>query len=428
MMKKTALILLMFITYISSDRANAQSRLELSLDMAIQHAVQNNKQLINASLSVMEANESLKATIAQGLPQVDAKIDYQDFFNAKAFIGPMSFTFNPTSNLNFSVGQLIFSGSYIVGIQMSKLFKEMAEINYRKTDLDIKAQVINAYSIVLISQHSVEILKKNVKNMEEVLLKTEALVAVGIMDETDKDQIALQMLMLKNSVKTAERQTEMALNLLRLHLGIPADTEVILTDGLLQLMVRADIQTEVGNKLVLNNNYDYQLVSMQKNVAEKSLLMEKVKFLPTMAGFYSYTEKLKKPELDFSPKNVIGFNVSIPLFSSGNRYFNHNKVKYKLLSTQNQLDMVEDQLKIQEKQLLYNFNSAIEQYEAQKENVEIARKVYDKIYLKYQQGVVSSLDVTTANSNMLQAENGYNIAIMQVLEAKTAIDKLFNKL
>ena len=406
----------------------SQTRHELSLESAIQYALQNNKQLQNASLAMLEAHESYKATIAQGLPQAEAKMDYQDFFNAKAFIGPMVFTFNPTSNLSFSVGQLVFNGSYIVGIQMAKLYKEITEVSYKKTDAEIKAQVTNAYTIVLISQQTMSILDKNVNNMDDVLSKTEALVKVGILDETSRDQIALQKQMLQNSVKTAERQLEMALNLLRLYLGMSADTELTLTDNLLNLMAKADIKSSQESAFALQHNADYQLMSLQKDLAYKGVLMEKVKFLPTATGFYSHTEKLKKPQLDFSPKNVIGINISIPLFTSGNRYFNHNKAKYKLLSVDNQLALVGEQLLIQERQLRYNLNSAMEQFEAQKENVELARRVYDKIYLKYQQGIVSSIDLTTANSTMLQAENSYNMSILQLLEAKTALDKLLNKL
>lgn len=425
---KTKVLILLCIVFTAGIRLQAQNKLELSLEGAIKHALQNNKQLLGASYAVQEANESLKATIAQGLPQVDAKIDYQDFFNAKAFIGPMAFTFNPTSNMNFSVGQLLFSGSYIVGIQMAKLYKEMTELSYKKTDNDIKAQVRNAYTIVLISQLSKDILEKNAKNMDDVLSKTKALVTVGILDDTDLDQIALQKMMLLNAVKTAERQIEMSLNLMRLYLGASANTDIVLTDNLLQLMAGADLQGSTTESLALNNNYDYQLMNIQKELAIKSVNMEKVKFLPTVAGFYSHTEKFKKAQLDFAPKNVIGFNVSLPLFTSGTRYFNHNKAKYKLLATENQVSLIGDQLLIQEKQLRFNLKSAVEQFDAQKENVEVARRVFDKILIKYQQGIVSSLDVTTANSTLLQAENSYNMAIMQVLEAKTAIDKLLNKL
>ncbi|MDD3876914.1 MAG: TolC family protein [Bacteroidales bacterium] len=406
----------------------AQNRLEISLEEAIRYAVDNNRQLKSASYAIQESRASHIATIAQGLPQAEASYDYQNFFNAEAQLGLMKFEFNPTSNLNFRANQLLFSGSYIVGLQMSKLYKEISEVNFQKTDADIRAQVINSYSLVLISQRSKEIIKQNVVNMEEVLSKTQALVTVGILDETDKDQISLQKAMLENAVRTAERQVEMAINLLRLQLNVPVTTEIILKDNLLNLMVSADVENTIQGIFDINRNFDYRLMELQTSMAAKQLNMERVKFLPTAAGFFNYIEKIKKPELDFQPKSVIGLNISIPLFSSGSRYFNQAKAQYHLRSVENQLSMVADQLHIQESQLRFNLKNAMEQYEVQKENIALAQRVYDNVLLKYQQGVASSLDVTTANSNILQAENSYTMAIMQVLEAKTAMDKLLNKL
>lgn len=406
----------------------AQNRLELSLEGAVQYATEHNKLILNAGLSVKESQAALRAAIAQGLPQVEAKIDYQNYFNSTASIGPMSFTFNPTSNMNISVGQLIFSGNYIVGIQMASLYKDITEISSQKTDADIRAQVMNSYFLVLISKRSLEILGDNLKNMEDVIVKTTALVTVGILDETDGDQIRLQKIMLENAILSAERQLELATNLLRIQLGVNAQTEIFLTDDIFSILSRSNIGLSLDAKYDVNQNLDFRLMLLQKDMAKKQLYMEKVKFLPTIAGFYNYTEKIKEPELDFSPKNIIGFNINVPLFSSGVRYFTHTQAKLQYQSVMNQVDLVSDQLSVQEKQLRQNLKTAREQFESQRENIELARKVYNNMYIKYQQGIVSGLDMTTANTNLLQAENGYIMAIMQLFDAKVTLDKFLNQL
>jgi len=421
------ILIAVFLTSCFLRNSIAQDKIELTLDEAVKHALTHNKQLKGAAFGKQEAKMAHLAAITQGLPQAEAVYDYQNFFNAEANIGPMTFVFNPTSNLNFRASQLLFSGNYIVGLQMAKLYREMADINYEKTDAEIRAQVINSYNLILISMRSKDILEQNVLNIEDVLSRTKALVTVGILDETDTDQISVQKMMLANSVRTADRQLELATNLLRMHLGISTDTEIILKDDLLKIMALSDVEASINKIFEIEKNHDIQLMLLQKNMAGKQLLMERVKFLPTAAGFYNYTEKIKKTDLDFQPKTVIGLNVSIPLFSSGTRYLNQAKAKYNLLNTENQVEMVKEQLLIQEKQLRYNLKNALEQYKAQNDNVQLSRRVYNNLLLKYQQGMVSSLDVTTANSNVLQAENGYNVAIMQVLEAKTALDKLLNK-
>jgi outer membrane protein len=421
-------LLILTVTLFFVHGLAAQNRLELSLDGAVNFAVEHNKMMQNATLSVQEAQAAYRSTIAQGLPQVDATIDYQNYFNSKAYIGPMAFTFNPTSNLNITVGQLIFSGSYIVGIQMAKLYHEITEISSRKTETEIRSQVMNSYYLVLISERSLEILEQNVLNMEDVITKTNALVTVGFLDETDADQIKLQKTMLENAVKSAERQLELATNLLRMQLGVNAQTEIVLTDQLFSILAQADVTKTMASTYDVNQNPDFQMMLLQRDISKKKLNMEKAKFMPTITGFYNYTEKIKKPELDFSPKNIIGLNIGIPIFSSGARYFSHTQAKLQYKAVQNQLDFVSDQLSIQEKQLRQNLKTANDQYQAQKENIELARRVYNNIYLKYQQGVISGLDMTTANTNLMQAENGYNMAIMQLLDAKTSLDAFLNQI
>lgn len=406
---------------------SAQQRLELSLNGAVQYALEHNKLMQNASLAIQESQAAYISTISKGLPQVDAKIDYQNYFNSRAYLGNLTFTFNPTSNLNLSVGQLIFSGSYIVGIQIANIYREITDISYKKTEADIRAMVMNSYYLVLISKRSLDILNQNIQNMNDVISKTKALVTVGILDETDADQIALQKTILENAARSAERQLELATNLLKMQLGVQASTEIILTDDLFSLLSMTNFDKSLNQTFIPAQNLDFQLMLLQRDIAKKKMNLEKSKFLPTITGFYNYTEKIKKPELDFSPKNIIGINVGIPLFSSGARYFAHKQAKIQYLSVQNQVDLVSDQLTIQEKQLRQNLKTAREQYEAQKENIVLARRVYDNIYLKYQQGVVSGLDLTTANTNLLQSENSYLMAIMQLLNAQTELDKFLNQ-
>ena len=124
-------------------------------------------------------------------------------------------------------------------------------------------------------------------------------------------------------------------------------------------------------------------------------------FLPVITGYYNYTEKILKPDFDISPKNVIGINVNIPLFSSGMRRAKLNQAKINMMTFKNNMDLLEEQLLINEKQLKYNLKIALEQYENQKENANVSKRVYENMKLKYNQGIVSSLDLTTSNNNYI---------------------------
>jgi len=150
--------------------------------------------------------------------------------------------------------------------------------------------------------------------------------------------------------------------------------------------------------------------------------------LPTITGFYNYTYKFLTTDFDMTPPNMIGLNMSVPIFSSGLRKAKLDQAKIQYETTQNNKALLEDQLLISEKQYRFNLSTALEQYESQKKNVEVSKRVYDNIALKYEQGMVSSLDLTTANNNYLQAENSYISALIQLLQAQLALDKLLNKI
>ena len=425
---KKNLILFCVFTLIFT-QSMAQTKMYLSLDSARHYALEYNKNLINAGYAVDEAEMKLRETIAQGLPQVDGTVDYSNFFKHSAELGPgFVINFPHTSNVNLSVGQLIFSGSYIIGIQTAKLFKTMTETSLEKSELEIRALVTQAYYLGLISMKSKEIVAANLQNMKDVVEKTGAMVAAGIMEEVDYDQLRVQANMLENANRAAARQVELAINMLRLQMGLDVSADIELTDKLDEIVDRSDFNGTLINTLNLDVNIDYRLMELQTSLAGKQVNLQKAAYLPTLTGFYNYTEKLLKPEFDMQPNHLIGMNMSIPIFSSGLRKSRVNQAKINLMVAENQKELLSDQLMIQEKQLRFNLNTALEQYESQKANVEVAQRVFESIRNKYEQGMISSLDLTTANNNYLQAENSYISAVMQLLDAHVAMDKLLNRI
>jgi len=410
-----------------------QEKLSLSLDEAVTYAIQYNKLIKNADLAILEAQKKINETIFSGLPQVDATIDYSNFMGAEmelSFAGgpPSIIPFNPTSNLNLTVGQLIFNGSYIVGLQSAKLYKELSVTNYLKTEQDVKEQVIKSYLLALVSERSIQIIEQNLVNTREIFNKTKVMALVGMAENLDIDQFEVQLNSLENAKKSAERQNKLSYNILRLQLGVDVDTPLELTDSLNGLVAICNSGTIISNPFQIEENLDYQLILTQEQLARKQIALKKMNYLPTIAGFYRYTEKILKPELDFSPRNVIGLNINVPLFSSGMRNAQLSQARIQYETTLNNKELVSDQLSLQERQYRYNLNNALEQYENRMKNVDVAHRVYQNYQFKFEQGVASSLDVATSNSNYLQAESEYINAIINLFDSHLALQKLLNSL
>ncbi len=426
--------LIIFMILGSMGYLSAQDRLTLSLEEARGTALEYNKSMTNADLARDKATFAVREAIANGLPQVNAAADYSNALGAKMSIRfsedmPASeIEIKPQSSFNLSVNQLIFNGNYLVGIQIAKLYNRLADMNYEKSALDITTQVTDGYHLVLVSEELLKLLNQNLTNLEGLYDKTSALVTFGIIEQTDLDQLTVQVNTLKNAVRSSERQLELATNMLRLQLGVSVDTELDLTETVEQMIAYAEESAVIDLTFNPEDQIDYRMLSQQELVSRKMIDMEKASALPTLGGFYNYTYKILKPDFDVAPANIVGLQLNIPIFAGGLRNSKIKQARVDLETTRNNMSLLNDQLEIQEKQMRFNYNNALETYNNQKDNVEVSRRVYSSLKLKYEQGVISGLDLITADNNYVKAETDYISAIMQMLQSSVQLQKLYGNI
>ncbi len=428
---KTMLTALLLALFLIPAGIYGQKTLTIDLEGARKHALENNRSLMNAGLAMTKSSLALREAIANGLPQVNASADYSNALGASISIrlmpgsDPVEIPIKPQSNLYLNVGQLLFSGNYYVGLQLARLGESLTSMSYNRTKLEVLAQVSDAYYLVLVSKEMLSIMQQNAENLSKLYEKMEAMEAVGIIEKTDVDQLSVQVNSLANAVKSTERQLELATNMLRLILGLDADTELVLTESLTNLLDMASLEATLMKSFDLGGNIDYQIMQQQLLISEKMVNMQKANVLPTLSGFYRYTYKIIQPDFDMSPSNVIGLQMNIPIFASGVRHAQIKQAEIDYQTMQINSRFVADQLKIQEKQLRFNFTNALETFQNQQKNVEVARRVYTNLKLKYEQGLISGLDLVNADNNYLRAETEYVSALMQVLSTRVQLEKLY---
>lgn len=439
--------------------------MQFSMEEAEAYALQHNKTLQNVREDLRIADESYKEARGQGLPQLSGTFDYMTNFNYEFefnvgggeppeppqidysllepgdyevlnFIDQMfapseggsTIVMRDQANAILQVSQLIFSGQYWVGMEIARIGKILTEKNISLTELDVKEQVLNTYQTILVSEKLEEIIIENERNLEQVLEHTNNMYEAGIAEQTDVDQIKVNLSQLENSRRAMERNIQLSYNMLRFLMGIDSDVQINLTDRL------EDLTDEITAEQVLNSGDDvtdnpsYQILQVQEAMSEENVKMQKWSFAPTIAGYYSYREKILTTDFDLSPKNAAGLTLNLPIYSGGTKSAALSKARIELEKTRRSKELLQEQLSIQERQLNFELTSAWENYLTQKENVEVAKRLYNSINNKYKQGLVSSLDLTQANSNYLQAENNYMTSIMDLLQAKLKLEKLYNNL
>ncbi|MFW5945231.1 MAG: TolC family protein [Bacteroidota bacterium] len=427
-----------------------------------EYALNHNKQLLNAREDIVLTDAQYKETRAQGYPQVNGGMDYMTNFNYEvefdfggggpsipdidpglldegdreilealgemmAPAGPSTITMEDQLNAQVRVSQLLFSGQFWVGLEVAKISKTLSEKQLEKTGKDVKQQVTNTYYLILASEESLEILERNLSNLNNTLKHTQNMYNTGLVEKSDVDQIRMNVSQLQNTLESTKRSVLLSYNMLKIQLGLERNRVIRLQDDLYSVMKQTEKEL-LQEELNLNDNLSYQLMDYQELMKEQMVDLEKWSYAPTLSGFYSYTEKIMTTDFDLSPRNAAGLTLSVPIYSGGLRRAKVDIAKIELDKTRRNKSLLGDELKLQENQLKFELRSALDNYQTQKENVQVAQNVYGSYFNKYKQGMLSSLDLTQANSNYLQAENNYISSMLKLLQARLALEKLYNTL
>jgi outer membrane protein TolC len=344
---------------------------------------------------------------------------------------PVTFGSKYNTSYGISASTVLFNAPWLIGVKTAKLATDLSAKGLEQTEIDTRESVMTVYYLILVSHETLKVIDANLINLNELLASTQAMYSVGMAEATDVDQMRSNVSMLKNTKSSMERALEVNYNLLRFLLGIGRDTEIVLTQSLENILDEVDVQSLLAQDFSLEENINYKLVEGQVKMSELSLTGAKASVLPSLAASIYYNQMGmgdKLNDLRWFPNSVLGIQLSIPIFASGQRYARISKAKINLEKAINTEAMVTDQLLMQEKELRFNLQSAWEQYGLQKENIEIASRVLKSFENKYNQGMASSLDLTQANNNYLTAQNNYLSALMNLLQTRVAFNKLMNNL
>jgi len=351
----------------------------------------------------------------------------QEMRDAMTTPNPSPIAPKSTFNYGLTVSQLIFSGEYIVGLQATKVYKNLSLENYENTKIEMREAVAGTYYALLILEKNIKVLKETLSNLELMFEQTKKYLEQGLLEDNDADQLEITLKRTQNSLRMVENQSEYLSKMFKYQLGLEAETQIELMDSI-NVLVETHIIIPTVYQFNLEDNITYQMLTTQEDLQNLSLKREKSTFLPSIAGFYQYNDKSEKAALDFTINHILGLNVSIPIVSSGMRMSKVGQAKIQLDKAQNMKEQEAQRLYLTSEQSLFDYNTALQNYYNERDNFELSERVFQKASVRFREGLISSLDVSTINNQYLQAQLSYASAIQSLLTKKVALDKAFNKL
>lgn len=417
-----------------------------SLEEAVAFALDSNYTSINARRDIAKAIKQKWETTAQGLPQIDGSVTYNNNLKQPVtlipgeFSGgepgtyiPLAFGTKQSANAVATLNQLIFDGSYLVGLKAAKAFLEFSENANEKTRLEVRKGVINAYGSVLLAQELVDIFEKNKENLEKNLNETRKIFENGLEEEESVEQLEITLLDIETQLSNAKRSRAIAKQMFNLSLGLSVENPTILTDDLNNLAQSNVSLALLDASLDIEENVDYKIGENLIKQRQYEMELEQTKALPRLAAFLNYGTAANSEDFTFFSgdqkwyqSSVLGVSLNIPIFSSGMRSAATQRKRIALDQAKTDFEQTQEEIRLDLTTARSNYLFAIDKYENSKRNLELAERVEGKNQTKFTEGISSSFDLRQAQTQLYSAQQQYFQAMLEVINEKANLETVLN--
>jgi len=438
-------VLFPFLVLAQNERAVHNFTLQECIDFALQH----NEEYLNAGLEAKAQKTFVGEVLSDGLPQVNGNIDLTNNFRVPTMFIPAKFLdpnategdfaavqfqtqFNGGASVNFS--QLVLDGTYFLGIKAAKTYTQLSAKDEIKSRIDLISNVSKAYYSVLVNKEGLDLLQTNFASLDTLLRDTELLYENGFAEKIDINRIKVQHNNLKTEIENTQRGLIMSYLLLKFQMSIPDTEDLVLVDKLedIDFQVAEDIEKDFN----YNNRIEYSKINTSVELAHIDLKNIRVRYFPKLDAFATLGASagtgswgdLFQVGNNWYTYGLYGFRLSIPLFDGFRKSNQMQKRRITIQQTENMRNRLEKVIDLEISQSKTSLENGISKMETQRENMELAREVFEVTRAKYQQGLGSNLEVIDAETSYKTSQTNYYSALYEALIAKVDYQKALGKL
>ena len=424
-----------------------KSQDSFTLNEAVEFGLINNSVAKNATNDVKIANAKKWETIATGLPQINSFIEYNNNIKQPISLVPaeffggnpgefseLSFGTKQTIDGSVTLTQLLFDGSYSVGLSSIKLYMDIAYKAKIKTDLEVKKSIISAYGNALVSEERVKILEKNLNNVKSNLDEIEKIYQSGLTEIENVEQLKITYVSIKNSLDYSYKLNKTSLNLLKLIIGYDIDKEIILSNSLQDLTLKSILEKKSIENFEIDKNIDY-LLALNNTKSQKTLLtLEKSKALPTLRAFVkggydcnNDSFRFFKSDQKWYGYSIAGVSMSVPIFSSLRKSAKTQQARIEFEKSKIDLSESKKRIIIELDNAESEYQYAVSSYNSNVENVKLAEKIERKNQIKFIEGLISGLDLRQAQIQLYSIQNQLIQSMLEVINKKTNLEGILTQ-
>lgn len=423
---------------------NAQQAMTLAA--AKDYAVKNAFQVKSKSFDAQTAKLQTEELIAIGLPQVNGSIQYQNFIDRPTSILPGDFFGMPGQNVavqfgvpqtltaGISASQLLFDGSWLVGLQASKAYAALQNKNIVKSEIEVKRATEEAYHLAVIAQESISLLSASRTLLKSTLEHTQALNKEGFVETQDVQQLSLSLNELEARIRNAETQAKIAKNLLKFTIGMNVEEDITLADNSKSILESFNAKL-VQTPFNADNLIDNQIIKDGLALQKLSVKNQQARLLPNMAAFYSVQRQAQRQEFNFFdgsqpwyPTQIWGLSMNVPILSGGAKSKGIQKAGVEVKRMEETLAFSTNAAKLEYQVGMAEYMNATQNVELAMQSYNLAASILEKTQIKFDQGTSSSFELSRQTSQLLQSQVTLIQARLSLMNAQTRLSKSLNAL
>lgn len=426
----------------------AQETISLSLEEAMDYAVKHNASAKNARLDIKLQKAKNAEVTGIALPNISGKGEFDDYIDpVKSFLPgeffrdslnqplyppgtfvPVQFTPKYGATASVSASQILFDGSVMVALQARNALVKLYQQTAQMTEEDVRYNVQKAYYGIVIAQKQYEILKTSLANARDMGNDIKALYDNGFAEKIDVDRTSVQINNLATDSIRIGSLMSISDQLLKYQMGMSMDKNIVLTDTAFDAKISeaADMLTD---DVAYENRSEFSLLQTQLKLNEYDLKRHKLSGLPSLAAFgtaaynYSTNDFSKIFTEQYIFYSLVGLQLKVPIFDGLQRHNRVKQAKINIEKNKNSIENIKLTIDFQTAQSRTSLKNALLTMQSQQRNSDLANSVVNLARKKYKAGVGSNTEVTQAQTEFLQSQNNYFQAMLDVVNAKSDLQK-----
>ncbi len=434
-------ILTMLFIFVVIQLSGQDAKMSLSLKQSCLLGIEENVNVQNAALEQQKARYRLREAESKLYPQLEAYSSFSYYYAIPKLIIPGEI-FGQTGLIPVEIGtkfdwsngfratQLLYSQSYFTSLKLARQMETLSELDLQQKKEEIIFQVSQLYYLCQATREQISLLEASKKNMDRLLGITELQSRNDLIRKTDHSRVSVAADNLQTQIDNLDQLYSNQLGLLKYLIGLPMETEVVLSDTF--ALSQENMLVDLFHKTGLPERTELQVLDKQIEITGLTRKSIRQSYLPTLTGFGEFYYQGQRNEFDFFKEGndkffrvgFVGINLTIPLFDG---FEKRSKIKQYDLELMQLRNARENRLEYFSKELvdaLNQYKNSLEILRRQEKNIQVAEEIYDVSLQGYRQQVVSLSDLMMSENELTEAHLSYSNALMQLKNAEVEMKKV----